>query len=82
MNDSSRVRRFESHRYLNADAKCFIELQWTTPKTVPQRLALDVFGGDVVVVSSLADFVNREDVRVIERQNRARFLFETAQTTF
>jgi hypothetical protein len=78
VNDSRDVRRFESHRYLNAHTQCFVQLHWTTPQTVAQRFALDEFSGDVVGVSGFADLVNGEDVRMIERQDRARFLFEAA----
>src|SRR6185369_13007811 len=70
------------HRHLNPDAEHLVELQWTTPETVAQRFAFDVFSGDVIAVGSLTDLVNREDVWVIERQNRACFLFEAAQAAF
>ena len=77
----SRLRRFERHRYLDADAECFVELHWTTPETVAQRFAFDVFGGDVVCVGCLTDLVDGENVRMIERQDRAGFLFEATQPT-
>src|SRR5262245_56597885 len=45
-----------------------------------QCLALDVLGDDVASVSilyrSFADFVDRNDVRMVERRGRARFLLE------
>ncbi len=81
MNDACRMRRFECHGHLNAGAERFVKLHWTTPETVPQRFAFDVFGGDVIAAVSLANLVNGEDVWMIERENRACFLFETAQTT-
>ena len=64
------------------DAECFVELQWTTPETMTQSFAFDVFGGDVVTVVRLADLEDGKNVRMIEREDRACFLFETAQAAF
>ena len=42
-----------------------------------QSLAFDVFGDEVIDALSLTDFMNRDDVRMIERRSSARFLLET-----
>ncbi len=47
-----------------------------------QRFTLDVFSCDVVGVCGFADLENGENVWMIQCQNRARFLFETAQAAF
>ena len=47
-----------------------------------QRLAIDVLGGDEVTAVGLADFVNGQDVGVIEGGRRLGFLFEPPQPVF
>jgi hypothetical protein len=74
------VSGFERHGHLEHDAERFIELEWTTPETVTQSFALDVFGGDVVAAGGFTDFENGKNVRMIEREDRARFLFEPPQS--
>ena len=81
MHDAGGVCCLERHCYLNADAERFIEFHWTTQNTVTQRFAFDVFGRDVVAAFGLADFINSENVWMVERENRAGFLFETSQST-
>src|SRR6185369_12709738 len=44
---------------------------------MPQRLAFDVFHRDVRLAIVFANFVDREDVRMVQRRRRARFLKET-----
>ena len=45
-----------------------------------QRLTINVFGDDEVRLVRPADFVNGEDVRVVERRGRTCFLREAAHT--
>ena len=47
-----------------------------------QRLALDELGGDEVEPVDLADLVDGDDVRVVERGGGARFLREAAHPAF
>src|SRR5438309_222330 len=39
----------------------------------PQRLALDVLGGDELCIIYMSNFVNGENVRMIKSRGRARF---------
>ena len=70
------MRCFEGHRDLYCDANRLVELQWTTPETMTQRLAFDVFGGDVVAVVGFANLEDGQDVRMIEGQDCARLLLD------
>jgi hypothetical protein len=47
-------------------------------QALSQSLAFDEFGTDEVGLSHLSDFINGDDVRMIERGGRARFLFKAA----
>ena len=47
-------------------------------QAVAQRLACDKFGGDELRAVVRADFVNREDVRMIERGDGFGFLLKAA----
>src|SRR5262245_5234894 len=53
--------------------------------SLAQRLALDVFSHDIaqarVFRRSLADLVNRDDIRMVKRARGARFLREAAYST-
>src|SRR5438105_15850244 len=48
-------------------------------ETFTQRLAFDQFTGDVMNRVILADLVNREDIRMIKRNDRVRFLLKPLQ---
>ena len=43
-----------------------------------QRLSVDVLRGDEIHVSDMADVVNGQDVRMVQRRNRARLLLKSA----
>ena len=52
----------------------------TAGDALAQRLAVDEFGHQEARAVVIADLVNRQDVRVIERRRRPRFVQETAQS--
>ena len=82
VNDAGGVRGFERHRDLDRDAESFVEFQRLAPETVAQRFAFDVFRGDVILISRFANLVDSEYIGVVQRQDGARFLFETADPAF
>ncbi len=63
------------HRQLH----CFASSHALRRNTLPQRFAFDQFRNDVMNFIGNADVEDGNDVRMVERSNRARFLFETAQ---
>src|SRR5215510_13327950 len=54
------------------------QAQWLTPHPLAQRLAFDKLADDVMRAISFADLVNRQDVWVVERGGRFRFVFESS----
>ena len=65
-----------SHLYCNVE--CVINVH-TGPKPLAQRLTFNEFSGDEAMVIRFADFMNRENVRMIQSGGRPRLLFKTAQ---
>ena len=50
--------------------------------SIAQRLSFDVLRGDEVTIGVFADFVNRQDVRMIERRGSTRFALKSAHPFF
>src|SRR5581483_8886652 len=57
----------------------FVQRQWRMRQTIAQRFAFDELSRNGVGRSGLQDFINGDDVWMIQRGRRARFLFETMQ---
>ena len=62
-----------------ATSSGFLRFHRPALQTLTQRLAVDQFAGNVVSRAILADLVNRQDIWMIKRDDRARFLFESLQ---
>src|SRR5262249_20769954 len=48
-------------------------------QTLPQRFALDKLGDEYMRRVGFENLVNRDDVRMVQRRRRPRFLFKAAQ---
>ncbi len=81
MLNARRVRRCQTRRHLYGDIQRRIHTQPASRQLLPQGDAIDKLGDDVVRPFQLAHFVNRQNVRMVERRGRARLLLETAQRT-
>ena len=78
MDNAGFVGGRERSRDLDRHVDRFICFHRRARQTLAQRLAVDQFTGNVVSRMIFADLVNGQDVWMIERNDRARFLFETA----
>ena len=79
MNDARLVRRGERTRNLNANVQHFIQLQ-RLRQTKPQRVSLNVFGGNEVSGFCLSNLIDGQDVRMIEGRSCLCFLLKAPQT--
>ena len=79
MNDAGFVRGDERARHLDRHFERFLHSHRSARETLAQSFALDQFARDVVRRAILADLVDRQDIWMIERDDGARFLFETSQ---
>jgi hypothetical protein len=73
MNDASLVRVRQRVSHLTRITQSRVERHAAACQHRVQRLAGDVFHGDVWLAAGLADLVNGADVRVVEAGGRARF---------
>src|SRR5262245_13631763 len=78
MDDPGCVRGCERAGHLDGDIERVAALHLPVLHTLPQRLAFDVFADDEMAVIYFADFMNGEDVRLVERRCRFRLLLEAA----
>ena len=77
MDDAGGVRLGEALGGLDGDVEELLRRQrLARGDELAQRLALDELHGDVDRAVGLADVVDREDVRVVQRRGRARLLLE------
>jgi hypothetical protein len=77
MHNPRLVRRHQRGRYLRGDVERLVHLQVAGARQQrAQRLAVNELRGDEVMAVGFSDFVNGQDVGVIEGGRRLRFLFE------
>ena len=79
MHDSCRVRCIERGGNLCGDVERFGNLQSRRLQFQAQCLAFDKLDGDKVCVAFHSDFVNSDDVRMIESRCCSRLLLEAMQ---
>ena len=79
MDNPGFVRGGERARHLDRDIDSFTPPPSAARETLTQRLAFDQFARDVVSRVILADFVNRQDIWMIEPDDRVRFLLKPLQ---
>ena len=79
MDDAFFVRRGQAARDLDARTRRPCGRQGAAPPALAQRLALEQLRHDVRRAAHAADVVHREDVGMIERRGRPRFLLEAVQ---
>src|SRR5439155_337387 len=79
MDDSSGVGRGERTTNLNRDLQSLSQIQSRT-YALPQSLAVDELRGDETRIAGGADFIDREDVRMIQGRGCPGFLNESLQT--
>src|ERR1017187_6770920 len=77
MRDAGFVRLGESIGNLGCYRDRLVKWNRARGKHLTHCLTLDVFHGDVMFPIRIAEFVNRDDVRVIEPGSGTGFLFET-----
>ena len=82
MNDSLRVRRFESLGDVQRDVQQTPGLDGLAFDQVLQRLTLHQLHDEEGLPFILLNVVNRADVRMIQRRRRARFALKTLQRLF
>ena len=76
MHDAGRVRRCQRRGGLDGDLENLAQRQLATLQALAQRFAFDQLRDDVARLVVIADFVNGQDVRVVQRRRRARLLQE------
>ncbi len=67
MNDSGSVSLSKTVRNLRGELEKFLGGQWLSAKHLSECFPLDLLHGDVASAFMLADVVNGDDVRVVER---------------
>ena len=80
MNDSGSMRRRQGARYLDGDVDRGIEGKAAAFDLLAKGLAFDIFGGDELHAIGLSEFVDGENVGMVEGGGGVRFLLEAAQT--
>ena len=70
--------RLQAIGHLQRVVERFPDRQLTVDERSPQRLTVEQLGDDVRPIGG-ADFVNGEDVRMIQRGDRAGFLLEATE---
>ena len=80
MNDPTLVRRLQAFRKLSRDPDDFVERQWTNGEAFGQGRTLDEFEHERHDPGALLDPVDRPDVRMIQRGERAGLLLETSES--
>jgi len=79
MNDSFAVRRIERVRDVNCDVKKPRDRERTSGDQVIQRAALEQLHHNEVLALELINFVNRTDMRMVERRRGPCFALESLQ---
>jgi hypothetical protein len=79
MHDFAGMRGFQRVGYLGADRKKLRHRHRLTSQARFERLAFDVFHGEKVRSSGLADFVNVRRVGMAQGRSEARFLQESGE---
>ncbi len=72
------VGRGERTANLNRDLQSLCQIQSRT-NALPQSLSINKLSGDETRIASDADFIDREDVRMIQGRGRPGFLNESLQ---
>src|SRR5262245_39827818 len=75
MNHPRSVSRGKSARHLNANIQNLGQ-RYSGGHSFAKRIAFDELGGDIMALVKVAHFVDRDDIRMIERGDGARLLFE------
>ena len=76
MDDAGAVCGREGRRDLFDDMKRFVDFQRAGGDFLSQRFAIDEFGGNELVTVSLSDFMNRQNVWMVERGSGPCFALE------
>ena len=76
MNDSNRVRFGESISNLRRDRDRFTKWNRTGGQQLPHRLPSYQFHGNVSSAVHVTEFIDRDDIGMIERAGGAGFLLE------
>ncbi len=79
MNNARLMRRVERRRHLPDDVHRFTQIQPAIDQPLAQRDAVNKFHGDEMNLPGLADLINCDDVRMIERGGGAGFAPEALQ---
>src|SRR5262245_61772756 len=77
MCDSCAMCFVERLRDLDCNTKCLGNRQRTLPDAVRERLPFEILHHQVVDAVLLADVIERADIRMIQRRDRASFPLET-----
>ena len=80
MDDALRVCGVEGVGDLDAQIEHRFDLQWLASDPVPERLPLQQFHGDEGSPIGLVDFVDRADVRVVQRGCSLGLALEAAES--
>ena len=80
MNDACFMRGAEGVSRLDSDVEHLAQLHARALHALAQSFAIDELGGDKVDASIFTDFVNGEDVWMIESRSGFGFLYEAAHT--
>src|SRR2546426_3098193 len=70
----------QRHNHLNEDLEYIVKRQVAFIESLSQRLPFDQLTGDVVNTFDLIDVVDRNDVRMIQSEQRARLLLKSGDT--
>src|SRR5438876_583731 len=76
MNDSGSVRRAEPCGNLRRNPHRFAPTERPARETITQCLAFDQFSDDEMKIVAPPDFMNRDDIRMLERRDGVCFLLE------
>jgi hypothetical protein len=79
VDDARRMSRRQRRGGLLGDAQNFRKILFPALQLFAQSLAFDVFGGDKMQIFFGAEFVNRQNIRMIERRSGFGLALETAQ---
>jgi hypothetical protein len=79
MDDPALVRRLKAFGQLPCDSDDFIERRWTDGESFGQGWTFDKFEHERHDPCALLETVDRPDVRMIQRGERTRLLFETSE---
>src|SRR5262249_61269135 len=80
MRDSGAVRGLERRPYLDSDVYRLSQIDRSRGEAPAQRLAFDKFRGDEERVAVATDFVNGQDIRVIEPGSDSGLTLESLHT--